>query len=281
MQRRIRLRCIVGQHTRIACRHYNHLRHKCNRVDLYRQTLIVILTEYHLLAVLEDNRVLRPLLTIGYPRVRTIIKDNTVHEALHDRTALMCLGCYQTIHGRRYIHIQRTGKERPSGTQYQLSGNEWTLYRTKRTRLADETLGAGRRILTFSQTIDTVIEQADVQVHIAPYLMNEMVSSDSQTVSITTHLPNRQFRMTRFQTRSNGSSTTVNGVKTVCIEIMRHTATAADTGDNSNLMRRNTYLCHRFLQSHTDSVVTATGAETYVLIGFKLRSFHSFTVLQN
>ena len=222
---------------------------------------------------------LRTLLTVGYPGVRAIIEDDAVHQTLHDRAAFVLLRRHETIYRRRHIDIERAGEERTPCAQDEFRRYERPFYRSKRRGFGDKTLRAGRRVLALGQTVDAVVEETDVQVHVPSYLMNEMVSADSQAVAVTAHLPNSQFGMRCLDARSDCATATMDCIKTIRIEVVRHTAGTTDTGDNSHLMGRDTYLRHGFLQRHTDRVIAATRAETYILIGFKLRCFHSVIVL--
>ena len=61
------------------------------------------------------------------------------------------------------------------------------------------------------------------------YGMNKVITTDSKTVAIARHLPNSQVRISHLTTGSNGSRTTVDGVHTVSIHIVRQTAGASDT----------------------------------------------------
>ena len=191
MQRRVGLVGIMHEHTRVIRRHHDHLRHEGHRVDLHRQTFVIILTKDHLLAVFEDDAMLCALLTIGYPRVRPVVEDHAVNEALYDRAAFVLLRCHETINRRRHIHIQRTGEECTAGSKHELGRDERTLYRSKRRRFRYKTLRTRRAVLTFGQTIDAVVEHAYIQVHVTTYLMNKMVAADRETVAVTAHLPYR------------------------------------------------------------------------------------------
>ena len=102
-----------------------------------------------------------------------------------------------------------------------------------------------------------------------------MVSSDSQTVAISAHLPNGEFRMRGLHAGSYRAAAAVDGIESVGIEVMRHAAGTTDAGDDCHFVRRDTYLRHGFLQRHTYRVVTATWAETNVLVGFKITCLHS------
>ena len=103
-----------------------------------------------------------------------------------------------------------------------------------------------------------------------------MVGTDGEAVAVTRGLPNGQFGVAGLHAGSYSTATTVDGVETVGIQVVRHTARAADTGYYYRLMGRNAYLGHGFLHSGANSVVAATRAETYVLIGFELTCFHDY-----
>jgi hypothetical protein len=105
--------------------------------------------------------------------------------------------------------------------------------------------------------------------------MDEMIASDSQTVAIAGHLPDGQLRMACLHARSNRTTAAVDGIETVGVEIVGHTAGTADTGNDCHLVGRDTYLRHGFLECHADSVVAATRTETYILIGLKFTKVHN------
>lgn len=132
--------------------------------------------------------------------------------------------------------------------------------------LLTKPFGARGRVLTFGQTVDAVVEHADVQVHVAAYLVNKVVSADSQAIAIARHLPNGQFRMARLDARSDRATASVYGVESVGVQVVGHTATATDTRYHSHLMGRYADLGHRFLQGHADGMVAASWTKTYVLI---------------
>ena len=128
--------------------------------------------------------------------------------------------------------------------------------------------------MTLGQTVDTVIEEAEVEVYVTTYLLNEVVGTDSEAVTVTRGLPNGQLGVTRLNAGSYRTATTVDRVETVGVQVVRHTARAADTRDHHRLVGRNTYFGHRFLHRRAYGVITTARAETYVLIGFELTCFH-------
>lgn len=115
--------------------------------------------------------------------------------------------------------------------------------------------------MTFGQTIDTVVEQAYIEIDIAANLVDEMVTTDSEAVAIARHLPNIELRMASFDARSNSTTTTVDSVETVGVEVVWHTAGTTDTRDDYCLVSRDTHLRHGLLECKANSMVTTTRTE--------------------
>ena len=222
----------------------------------------------------KDDAAFRACLSVGNPVVGAVVEYHAVDEALDHASALVLRGLYHTVHGGRHIHIQSAGEELTACTEHQFGRDKRTLHCTKRTRLADKTLGRCRRVLTFGQTVDTVVEQAYVEIHVATDLVDKVVATNSEAVAIARHLPNIEFRMAGLNTRSDSTTTTVDGVKPVGVEIVWHTARAADTRDDYGLVGRYAHLCHGFLECEANSMVATARAELNGLVTFELICFH-------
>ena len=123
--------------------------------------------------------------------------------------------------------------------------------------------------MTFGQTVDAVVEKAYIEVDIATYLVDEVVATDSEAVAVASHLPNIEFGVAGLDAGSDSTSTSVDGVEAVGVEVMRHTARATNTRDHYGLVRRDTHLCHGLLQCHTDSMVTTARAKLNGLVTFE------------
>ena len=132
--------------------------------------------------------------------------------------------------------------------------------------------------MTFGQTIDAVVEQAYIEIDIATDLVDKVVATNSEAVAIARHLPNIEFGMASLDSCSDSTSTSVDGVKPVGVEVVRHTARAADTRDHYGLVGGNAYLCHGFLQREANSVVATARAELNGLRTFILSWFHKLVV---
>ena len=152
---------------------------------IQRKAFVVVLAENHLLAVAQNDRVVCTCLTVSNPVVSAIIEDDAVNEALNNRCAFVLLRLHHTIDGGRHIHVQRASKECATCAEDEFARDKRTLYRAERRGLADKALRRSRRVLTFGQTIDAVIEDADVEVHVTTYLMNKVVTADSHAVAVS------------------------------------------------------------------------------------------------
>ena len=161
--------------------------------------------------------------------LRTVIEDNAVLQNLANGSPFVSHGCLQYFHCPRSIGSYRAGKETAAGTEAKLCRVEWIFYRTIGRRLADETTWRGRRILTFGQTVDAVVQQNHVQVDVTAYGVDEVITADGQTVTVAGDLPYRQVGIGNLGTCRDGSSTSVDGLHRIRIHVIGQTAGAADT----------------------------------------------------
>ena len=105
--------------------------------------------------------------------------------------------------------------------------------------------------------------------------MNKVVTTNSEAVAIACHLPYTQLWVASLNARSDSATATVNGIESVGVQIVRHTARTADTGYYYCLVSRYADLSHGFLQCHTNSMVATSRTELYILIALKLTCFHN------
>ena len=240
MQNIVLAMCIVNEYARIVGRNNDDIK------TIQRKAFVVVFAENHLLTVAQNDRVVCACLAVSNPVVGAVIENNAVNEALNNRCAFVLLRLHHTIDGGRHIHVQRASKECATCAEDEFAGYKRTLDRSERRGFTDKSLRRSRRVLTFGQTIDAVIEDADIEVHVTTYFMNKVVTSDSHAVAVSGHLPNGEFGMGSLHTGSDSATTPMNSIESVRAEVVRHTRRTTDTGDNSNLVGRNTYLRHCF-----------------------------------
>ena len=78
--------------------------------------------------------------------------------------------------------------------------------------------------------------------------MDEVVTTDSQTVTVTGNLPDSQIRISHFGTCCNGSGTSVDGMEAIRIYIIRQTGRATDTGNYGDIVRSYSQFGHCLVQ---------------------------------
>ena len=79
------------------------------------------------------------------------------------------------------------------------------------------------RILALGQAINLVIEENDIDVDIPSDGMDEVVSTDSESITITTGLSYGKVRICDLDTCRNSSGTSVDTVEAISIHIIRKT----------------------------------------------------------
>ena len=78
--------------------------------------------------------------------------------------------------------------------------------------------------------------------------MDEVVTTNCQTVTVTGNLPDSQIRISYFGSCCNSGCTSVDGVETVCIYIIRQTGRTTDTRYYGNIVRSCSQFGHGFVQ---------------------------------
>ena len=229
---------------------------------LLHETELIVLTKHEFLAMLYINGILLTTLVVVYDIVAVVVEDHTVLQDLTDRSTLVLIGSLQNLHRSLGIGSHGTGEEVSTGTEAEFGRTEGILNCTVRTRLRHEATGRGGRILALRQTVDTVVEQDHVQVDVTTVGMDEVVTTDSQSVTVARHLPDGEVGISHLRTSSDGGSTTMNGVHAVGSHIVRQTARAADTTDHCNILGSHADLSHGLMERCQEEVVTATRTPT-------------------
>ena len=98
-------------------------------------------------------------------------------------------GSFQDFDRCRSVYCYTTRKETSARSEAELCRMERVFYGSVRRRFADDTTVGSRRLLTFSQTVDTVVQQNHIQVDIATYRMDEVIAANGQPVTVTGNLP--------------------------------------------------------------------------------------------
>ena len=83
--------------------------------------------------------------------------------------------------------------------------------------------------MAFGQTVDAVVQQNHVQVDVTAYGVDEVITADGETVTVTGDLPYRQVGINNLGTCRDGGSTSVNSLHCIRIHVVGQTAGTADT----------------------------------------------------
>ena len=78
--------------------------------------------------------------------------------------------------------------------------------------------------------------------------MNEVVTTDSQSVTVAAHLPYGQVWISHLRTSGNGGCTAVNGVHAIGCHVVRQTAGTTDTRDNCYVLGSYANLGHSLMK---------------------------------
>jgi hypothetical protein len=115
----------------------------------------------------------------------SVVEDNTVLENLSYRSALMRISSLKDLNGVLAVSCYGTSKEVTTSAETKLCWAEWILYCAVRRRLADKATWRGWRVLTLCKTVDAVVEKDHVEVDVTTVSVDEVVTTDSKSVTIT------------------------------------------------------------------------------------------------
>ena len=184
-------------------------------------TLFVVLAEQHLFAVAQEDRTVGTKFLVDNLFMDTVVKDHAVHQHFGYGSAFVASGSSQHFSRVIQIHVDHAGKEIAARAQSQFSRDKRIFDRSVRRTLGNETTIGSRRILSLRQTVDLVVEQHDIQVHVAAHGMDKVVTADRQAVAVAGNQPDTQVGTSRLHAGSDSGSTSVDRMETVCVHIIR------------------------------------------------------------
>ena len=188
------------------------------------ETKLIVLAEDQRLTMLNVDGVLLSAFALVDRIVGTVVEDNTVLQDFAYRSTFMQFGSLEDIYCSCSVCSHRTCKEVTSCTEAKLCRTERILYCSVRRRLADETARTRWRILSLGESVDTVVEQNHVKVDVTAHGMDEMVSTNGKSVTVTANLPDGEVWIGNLRTSSNSCCTTMDGLHGICINIIWKTA---------------------------------------------------------
>jgi hypothetical protein len=114
--------------------------------------------------------------------------------------------------------------------------------------------------LAFGQSIYAVIEKQYVYIRVPPEEMKEVIAANGETVAIARHQPNGEFRVGDLHACGNGRCSSMNGMKTISIHIIRKPTGAANPADDHKIFLRYSKLGEGALYGVENSVIATTRA---------------------
>ena len=141
----------------------------------------------------------------------------------------------------------------------------------------DRTLGRGRRSgaaprrrrgLALGEPVDLVVEQQDLQVHVAAQHVQHVVAADRQAVAVAGDHPDVELGVGELDAGGDRRRAAVDRVEAVGRHVVREARRAADARRRTRSSRASAcdvgqHLLHRL----QDRVVAATGAPADFLVG--------------
>src|SRR6185437_10854179 len=168
------------------------------------------------------------------------------------------------------VRVDGAGQEGGFGAQGEGEGVEGGVEGTQRRGLGDLALFGGGRVLALGQPVDAVVEQQDLQVHVAAQRVDQVVAADGQCVAVAGDHPHAQVGAGGGQAGGDGGGASVDGVHPVGVHVVGEAAGAADPGDEHDVLPRDTQGGHQALDRGQDRVVTTPRTPTHLLIRLEI-----------
>lgn len=177
----------------------------CSKVnDLRFETVqsnafFTFLSENQRLALLQNQRRVRFGVFFSEYFESTVIENIAVLINFKERGSTMRIGPCEHVLEVFYVTVHRAGNEGRIASKRQCNRVHRMVQRPVWRGRCPLVLLRGRRILTFGQTINLVVEQEDVYIKIAAEQVHEMVSADGQGIAIARDDPNAEVRVRNLQ----------------------------------------------------------------------------------
>ena len=245
---------------------FDHLGFQAVEAD----ALVAGFTEYERLTVLKlDGRV-----ELGLAVLRvlpsTIIKNVTVLVNLDERGAVMFGGSLEGVGEVFDIGIDATGNKSGFAANRKRERMERVVDRAHGGTFGDLAERRGGRILPLGQAVNAVVEQDDVEVHVAADAVHQVVATDRKAVAVAGDDPHHQVGAARLEAGRYGRRATVDRVHAVSVHVIRKAARAADARDEHNVLARDAEGRHDLFHLCKNRIVTTAGTPTNVLVAGKV-----------
>ena len=164
------------------------------------------------------------------------------------------------------IHVVSAGDESGFCRQPQRNGVERLFQRAERGGFRYLAHFARGRILALGETVYLVVEQQNLDFHIAAQGVDEMVAADGEHVAVSADDPDVQIGARHGQPSRNSRSAAVDSVKPVGVHVIRKPGGAADARDEDCVLHSCAELGHKQLHGRQHRIVAAAGAPAGFLV---------------
>ncbi|GBD46432.1 hypothetical protein HRbin41_01259 [bacterium HR41] len=165
------------------------------------------------------------------------------------------------------VGVDRAGGEGGAGTERQGQRVEGQILRAERRRLRDLPLLRGGRVLALGEPVDLVVEQQDLDRHVAAESVDQMVAADREPVAVAGDNPHRQVGAGRGDAGRDRRCAPVDRVDAVGVDVVDEAPRAADAAHENAPFGGNAELGQQRLDGGEDRVVAAARAPARLLVG--------------
>src|SRR6185503_1652469 len=128
------------------------------------------------------------------------------------------------------------------------------------------------RVLALCETVDSVIEQDDVDVEVAPDRVNQVIAADRKRVPVSGDDPHRQLGVRSFYPGRDCRCSPVDAVKPVGVHVIGEAARAADPRYEHCVLALDTEFWHHLLNLREYRIISAAGTPSDLLIRHEIFS---------
>ena len=201
---------------------------------------------------------------------RTVVVDVAVLEDLDERGSTMPSGRTKHFREPLLVGVDRPRDERRLRADRDRERVERVVERPHRGRLRHLAELRRRRVLALREPVDPVVEEEDLEVHVPPQRMDEVVPADRERVAVAGDDPDREVRPRHGEARRDRRRAAVDRVHPVRLHVVREARGAADPRDEDDSLAREAELRHEALDDVEDRVVAAARAPADLLVGLEV-----------
>ncbi len=173
----------------------------------------------------------------------------------------------QDVYELRLLRVHAPRHEPGTGAEGEQARRDRMLDRPLRRGGRTRPLAGRGRVLALGQTIDLIIEEQDLHVHVAPQDVQRVIAADGQAVAVAGDHPHVELGIGELHARGDCRRAAVNGVEAVRRQIIRKARRTADPRDEHRLVGHGADIGERLLHGLENGVVAAARTPAHFLVG--------------